>query len=228
MTKRLAHQLAAGDVTLVNATTAAFPPITAGLVPDGWRGGLMPAMTGVIGAFDLDFTCDAASGAVTAVKLYGAKRVITVVADKTFTATHGTETFTAAAHGLVTGDGPFRVTNSGGALPAGLTAGVDYWIYRVDANSFRLAASFALALLGTVVAISDNGTGTHTLSDVDGSTKVMYWRLHGDVTPSMSLAAREGLSVTCENDPRVEAYAVVWTGTASNAIKATISPREDK
>jgi hypothetical protein len=88
-----------------------------------------------------------------------------VYADAVFTADNATEQFTIAAHGLQTGDGPFQVSNGGGALPAGLAAATDYWIIRVDANTFKLATSLALALAGTNLLIGDDGTGVQTLSD---------------------------------------------------------------
>lgn len=92
------------------------------------------------------------------------KRRALVVADDTFTATHGTETFTAVAHGLETGDGPFWVSSST-TLPAGLTALTDYFIIYVDDDNFQLALTAAAAYAGTEVTISDNGTGTHTIAD---------------------------------------------------------------
>ena len=88
-----------------------------------------------------------------------------VVADQTFTAANATEIFTAVAHGLLTGDGPFQVSNSGGGLPTGLTAATDYYIIKIDADTFYLAASRALAYVGTAVAITCDGTGTQTISD---------------------------------------------------------------
>lgn len=88
-----------------------------------------------------------------------------VFADATFTTTHGTETVNITGHGLQTGDGPFRMTNAGGALPAGYAAATDYYAIRTGANTLQLAASRALAFAGTAVAITDDGTGTHTLSD---------------------------------------------------------------
>lgn len=96
-----------------------------------------------------------------------------VVPDDTFTATHGTETFTAVAHGLETGDGPIRVSSTT-TLPTGLSAGVDYYVIKVSADDFQLATSLANAYAGTELTISDNGTGTHTLSDT-ASTKRGLW-----------------------------------------------------
>lgn len=87
------------------------------------------------------------------------------ISPTTFTADNTTEIFTAATHGFKTGDGPFQVSNSGGALPTGLAAVTDYWVIRIDANTFYLATSLALALAGTFLTISTNGTGTQTIDD---------------------------------------------------------------
>lgn len=89
----------------------------------------------------------------------------------TFTADNATETFTKTAHGLETGDGPIRVSNSGGALPSGLSAGTDYWVIKTGANTFKLATSFANAIAGSNLLISTDGTGTQTLSAVGGTTR---------------------------------------------------------
>lgn len=57
-----------------------------------------------------------------------------------------------------------RFTNSGGALPTGLSAGTTYWLVRVSSTTARVATSYANALAGTVVAYTDAGTGTHTMT----------------------------------------------------------------
>ncbi len=93
-----------------------------------------------------------------------------VVPDFVFTAANGSDTYTSVAHGLLTGDGPVRVVNSGGALPAGLVAATDYWVIRLTADTFKLATTLALALAGTPLNITTDGTGTQTLQDT-GSTK---------------------------------------------------------
>lgn len=94
----------------------------------------------------------------------------------TFTADSTTDHLTATAHGLNTGDGPVQVSNSGGALPAGLAAATNYWVIKIDANTFELATSLSNALAGTQIDITSNGTGTQTL-------------LHqtGTVSPSLAL-----------------------------------------
>jgi hypothetical protein len=88
-----------------------------------------------------------------------------VVADVVFTTTFGADTLQIAAHGLLTGDGPVRVSNSGGALPGALLAATDYWVIKVDANNLKLATSYANAIAVTPINISDDGTGVHTLAD---------------------------------------------------------------
>lgn len=101
-----------------------------------------------------------------------------VYADQNFTADNATEIFTKAAHGLLTGDGPLQVSNSGGALPTGLVAVTDYWVIKIDANTFYLATTIANALAGTHLSISTNGTGTQTISDTASTRRVAAHGLH--------------------------------------------------
>lgn len=49
-------------------------------------------------------------------------------------------------------------------LPTGLSAGTDYYLVRVSATTARVATSLANAIAGTVIAFTDAGTGTHTLT----------------------------------------------------------------
>lgn len=103
--------------------------------------------------------------------------------DKTFTADNSTDTFTAAAHGLETGDGPVRVSSSA-TLPDGLAAATDYWIIKSGPDTFKLASSLANAYAGTAVEISDDGTGTHTIADTTDTQR----GIDGDFTYTASQA----------------------------------------
>lgn len=84
--------------------------------------------------------------------------------------TAGTDTVTVTSHGLKTGDGPiYIITNT--TLPGGITASsgnplrsAELWAVVVDANNFKIATSFANALAGTVVDITDAGAGVISLS----------------------------------------------------------------
>jgi len=119
-------------------------------------------------AYQLNVTT-VSTGSTYAVNVKGQGVTATTVsytpgADLTFTAANATETFTSVAHGMATGNGPFRVSNAGGALPAGLVADTDYWVTVLTADTYKLATTKALALALTPdVAITTDGTGTQTL-----------------------------------------------------------------
>jgi len=49
-------------------------------------------------------------------------------------------------------------------LPGGLSLATDYFVIRVSDTSFKLATTYANAIAGTAINISDAGTGTHTCS----------------------------------------------------------------
>jgi hypothetical protein len=69
---------------------------------------------------------------------------------------------TWTAHGLNEGD-PIVFTNSGGALPTGITAGTIYYVSRSPAaNTFNVSTTVANTALGTLVNTSGSQSGTHT------------------------------------------------------------------
>jgi hypothetical protein len=82
-------------------------------------------------------------------------------ATKVFTAANATDVCTSAAHGLLNGQ-KARLTNSGGALPAGLLTDTDYYLVAVATNTFQLS----LTKGGAAVNFTDDGTGTSTLNPV--------------------------------------------------------------
>lgn len=49
-------------------------------------------------------------------------------------------------------------------LPAGLALATDYYVIRVSDTTFKLATSYANAVAGTAINITDAGTGTHTVN----------------------------------------------------------------
>ncbi len=82
----------------------------------------------------------------------------------TITFTNSTNLVNLATHGYTTGQGPFLLSNSGGALPAGLDNVTDYWVNVNDASSFTLHTSEAYALANTsIVGFTDDGTGTNSI-----------------------------------------------------------------
>lgn len=83
----------------------------------------------------------------------------------TFTADAGTDviTFTSTASvpsNLLTGT-RMRLTTTT-TLPAGLATATDYYYIRVSDSTGKLATSYANAVAGTAINITDAGTGTHT------------------------------------------------------------------
>lgn len=85
----------------------------------------------------------------------------------TFTADAGTDvcTFTSTANipsNILTGTRTRLTTTT--TLPAGLALATDYYYIKVTDSTFKLATSYANAIAGTAINITDAGTGTHTIS----------------------------------------------------------------
>lgn len=84
-------------------------------------------------------------------------------ATKTATVANATDIWTSTAHGMVAGQ-KVRLTNSGGALPAGFAANTDYFVIAANlaANTFQLSATLG----GAAVNATSDGIGTHTVNPV--------------------------------------------------------------
>ena len=68
---------------------------------------------------------------------------------------------TRNGHGLSDG-ATWRATATTGALPTGVALNTDYFVTRVDANSFRLSTTLANQVVGTYINTSGSQSGTHT------------------------------------------------------------------
>jgi len=68
---------------------------------------------------------------------------------------------TLTGHGMITGDQVSFTTT--GALPTGLSADTNYFVIYIDANTFRLATTYANALAGTAINTSGSQSGIHNL-----------------------------------------------------------------
>ena len=73
-------------------------------------------------------------------------------------------TFTLAAHGFYTGLKVQIATSS--ALPAPLAALTDYFVIVISDSVFKLAASYANAIAGTNIDLTDAGVGNQTVTAV--------------------------------------------------------------
>ena len=81
-----------------------------------------------------------------------------------FTADAATEQLTISSNSAWKTGARVQVSNSGGALPAGLAAATDYYVVVVNNTTVKLATSRANAIAGTVIDITGAGTGTHTIT----------------------------------------------------------------
>ncbi len=73
-----------------------------------------------------------------------------------FTAVAGTDVLTWSGHTPTDGE-RVRLSNSGGALPAGLSTLTDYFVIEADGSTCKLSTTSG----GSKVDITDAGTGTH-------------------------------------------------------------------
>lgn len=86
----------------------------------------------------------------------------TLTSFSTFTANAATDVCTHLNINLF----PFtrvRLTTTG-TLPAGLATATDYYVIKVTDLTIRLATSYANAVAGTQIDITDTGSGTHTIN----------------------------------------------------------------
>jgi len=113
------------------------------------------------GSFDLQYQVNAA----------GSWIPVGVGTARNFTVNTTTDVFTATGHGFTQNQGVW-VSNSGGALPTAsggnLAASTNYFVILIDANTFKLARTRALAVAGTAIDITGAGTGTHTATPYSG------------------------------------------------------------
>jgi hypothetical protein len=156
---------------------------------------------------------------------------VTTPSAGTFTALASTDVLTKVAHGGLTGQ-KAQVSNSGGALPAGLSAATDYFMIKIDADTFYLASSLVNAVAGTRIDITTNGTGTQTvtptalagasvklqacLDDVISASSVFFDVPicgTGDASKSQSITATANLSVS-DIDPTYNFVRAYYTLTA--------------
>jgi len=114
-----------------------------------------------------------------------------LINSKTFTATAATPTVLTVAVGWdIQEYTAVRLTNSGGALPAGLSAGTTYYWHRLTATTGNISTSLANLDSATYVAASGTGTGTHTVTMYLGDRCPTEGAgVQAFITPSVALGA---------------------------------------
>lgn len=127
-------------------TTVGFPK--GGVIP--YAGSTAP--TGFLLCDGSQYDCDTYGSLVDLIKdTYGKD------SGNAFTADSGTDVFTDTAHGLSDGN-RLILSNSGGALPSGLSVSTVYFVINKTDNTFQLSATEG----GSAIDITTNGTGTHS------------------------------------------------------------------
>lgn len=90
---------------------------------------------------------------------------------KTFTADAGTDIITFATYPTsINADYIAVQFTTTGTLPAGLSLATTYYIVIQTATTFKVSTTYANALAGTFVDITDAGTGTHTATSINMSS----------------------------------------------------------
>jgi hypothetical protein len=134
----------------------------------------------------------------------------------TFTADAGTDicTYTSTANipsNILTGTRVRLTTTT--TLPAGLALATDYYAIRLSDTTFSLATSYANAVAGTAINITDAGTGTHTITwllprytNGAGLEAIMFnsnATALGAATPNLSLGYTNSAQVASRATPTV-------------------------
>lgn len=134
----------------------------------------------------------------------------------TFTADAGTDvcTYTSTASlpsNILTGTRVRLTTTT--TLPAGLALATDYYVIKVTDGTFKLATSYANAVAGTQINITDAGTGTHTVSWLlprytnGAGVQAIFFNPSstalGAATPNLSLGYTNAAQTTSRATPTV-------------------------
>lgn len=98
-------------------------------------------------------------------------------------------------------------------LPAGLAVATDYYVIKVSDTTFKLATSYANAIAGTAINITDAGTGTHTITWLlprytnGAGVQAIFFDSNatplGAATPNLSLAYTNSTQTASRATPTV-------------------------
>lgn len=136
-----------------------------------------------------------------------------------------TNVFTKVAHGLMTGLVGQIATDD--TLPDGLLAVTNYFVIKVNADTFKLASSYANAVAGTAIDIIDAGVGNQTFTPT-ALSGVFKLQASNDGTnfsdiggASINVTA-SGNTVINVTDPNYNVLKCVYTHTAGAVTLTTI------
>jgi hypothetical protein len=108
------------------------------------------------------------------------------------------EQVTVTGHGFQSGDGPFHLTITSGALPTGLAIATNYWVNRVGANEFTFHTTEAAARAGTSAINLTDATGVFAMTARQSDALLVQ---EPDFTPEITTVERENVKSTLSQDP---------------------------
>lgn len=123
-----------------------------------------------------------------------------------------TDRITVTAHNLQTGDA-ILFDNEGNTAPTGLTDGTLYYVIYVDANTIKLASSYANALASTAIDITADGSGANSL------TPSFLAALSFDAASAVSAAA-DTITITAHRLQTGDAVVLYNGGTVPGGLAA--------
>jgi hypothetical protein len=106
------------------------------------------------------------------------------------------------------------VSNSGGALPSGLSAATLYWLLPVDSTHYKLASSFANANANTPIDITSNGSGTNTITTVDPG--VFNYYAYDNANSKLYAIDENGR--VWQNSSTSITLGILWTGVGNTTL----------
>jgi hypothetical protein len=151
----------------------------------------------------------------------------TLVAFSTFTADAGTDVITLTSSPANINLLPLSTiqVSTTTTLPAGLAAATNYFVIKVSDTTFQLATSYANAVAGTAINITDAGTGTHTINTLlprytnGAGVQALFLNSNatalGAATPNLSLGYTNSAAVAARATP---ATLPIGKTAASNSL----------
>ncbi|MBK8168157.1 MAG: hypothetical protein IPK64_19595 [bacterium] len=119
----------------------------------------------------------------------------------------GTNELTIPSHGVVTGTSITFTADNGGTLPAPLVALTEYFAIQVSATVIKVAETFALALVGTAIDITDDG-------DTSGSKRHRFQGYYAPMDLVKYDAGAGLVNYYCATNPSVNGVAQQVPGSA--------------
>ncbi len=129
----------------------------------------------------------------------------------TFTADNTTDTFTQTSHGMP--NGTIIMVTSSGTLPSGLSGNTQYYVINTMTDTFQLSLTSG----GSAVAISTDGSGTHTYSSgfvyINGTGYMYTAKSNGQLTGVPAFASGIAVNTHVIQFSRPTTFPSTYNGT---------------